>query len=705
MFPSNFFYQPWIIKCHGANKHTTTFIDPMKKTVEEKSIAEMKGKLSLGCIDEWLFLYDEQSKEIFFLDLNSLSRVHLPSLTEEPSLPREEIVFTNFSLSSSPNHPNCVLILHGVKLDMGTYTVQEHFFMCCQPHDARWNKIPLDQEINGATSAILDGKMYTCGVGNCVIVFDVLSLLAGQVDARTISAPKLPQFPIKNMVSKHLVESCGRIHLVRLHHYCQGPINNIDIYCLDISSHEWFRVENIGERAFFLSDMSYVSVCATDVGVESNCIYYLSLDGGNEGRIYKFCLDDHTMAFSLTPTVETADGSRFCWFVPTRRLTRTIVGSSAQPTNVLNEVNADKVIMENEITSSVSRPWSDLPNDLVELLLPHLSLVDALCVFMVCKSWNLASDSIQKAKTWPWLMYREKTDGTCKLLDPLNGKEYTTSVGLPSSVFPIRMLSSKDGWVIVLDAANAIFMGNPLNEDVVKLPPLEDFDEDFCGITFTSIPTSPDCVVMAFCTDIVNGNIYIYKWHSGEEDWTFIYDGESPMRTAAKTNPVFFQGEFYCLAETGELGVFNPVEETWRILDKLRPVYLEDDVPFTGKEDCYLLELDGNLISVFKCNYFDNDIRIIKLDTEKMEWIPVKDLAGWTLFLDTRASFAKPSPHKSWSNKMLFTSFCSGPIKSCATYCMESKSYDIHFCDTKNPFDCVWLEPNLIRKCLMDVPC
>ncbi|KAJ1701217.1 hypothetical protein LUZ63_000996 [Rhynchospora breviuscula] len=705
MFPSNFFYQPWIIKCHGANKHTTTFIDPMKKTVEEKNIIEIKGKFCFGCIGEWLFLWDEQSKECFFLDLNSQLKVHLPSLPEEPSLPREKIHFTNFSLTSSPNHPNCAVILHTVKFDTENFEVQEHFFLCCQPHDARWNKVSLDldKKIIGANSVILDGKLYTNGVC-CVMVFDVLALLAGQVDARTISTPKLPQFPIKNMVDHNLVESCGRIYVVRLHHYCLGPINEIDIYCLDISSHEWLRVDSIGNRAFFLSNMSSVSVCATDVGVECNCIYYYTFGGGNEERIYKFCFDDHTMTFSITPTDEN-DRSRLCWFVPTRRPKRTIMGSSAQPTNVLNEVKADKVIMENKITDSVSGPWNDLPKDLVELLLPHLSSVDALRFFTVCKSWNLASDSIQKAKKWPWLMYQEKSDGTCKLLDPLNGKEYTTTVGLTSSVFPIRMLCSKDGWVIVLDAAKATFMVNPLNEDVVELPPLEGFDEDFCGITFTSIPTSPDCVVLAFCVDI-NGDIYIYKWHSGDEDWTFICDDKSPpMHTASKMNLVFFQGELYCLGERGERGVFNPVEETWRMLDKLRPVYMEDEVPNTGVEDCYLLELDGNLISVFKYNYSDNDIRIIKLDTEKMEWIPVKDLAGWTIFLDPRSSFAKPSPHKSWSNKIFFTAFYSSTIKTCATYCMESKRYDIHFCDTKKPIDCVWLEPNLIRKCLMDAPC
>ncbi|KAJ3705593.1 hypothetical protein LUZ61_009298 [Rhynchospora tenuis] len=467
----------------------------------------------------------------------------------------------------------------------------ECFLICCQPHDTKWNKIPLDHEdIIGSTSVILDGKLYMCSA-RCVIVFDVMSLLTGQIDKRTISTPKDAQ-------------------------------------------------------------------------------YY--------------------------PWHEGAKSSDLTILHP--RSKKMIMGSSVSQTKVLNEVNEDKVVMEKQITSNISRPWNNLPLDLVELLLPHLSLVDALRLFTVCKKWNLTSNLIQKVKTWPWFMYLGKMDGMCKLIDPLSGKEYTTRVGFPSFVFPTQMLFSKDGWVIILDAANAMFLVNPLNQDIIELPCLEEYDASFCGITFTSVPTSSDCVVLRFCINRRHDTINFYKWCSGDEEWTIIYDEESPFHTAANTNPVFLHGELYCLAENGELGVFNPVKKTWRILDKPKPVYLEGEVPFRGNQDCYLLDLDGNLVSVFKYNYADNDVHIYKLDRLKMEWVPVKDLAGWTLFLDPRGSFAKPSLHKSWSNKICFTAFHSGRTKTCVTYCMESKRYDISFCEAKKPFNCVWIEPNYLMR-------
>jgi hypothetical protein len=311
--PSNIFNQPWIIRCHGPNKHTTTFIDPMKiNDVEEKEISEIQGKLCFGCIDEWLFLWDKQSKECFFLELNSLSKVHLPPL------PRENNIMNSFSLSSSPNHSDCIVIFTGAKFEHETNNITDRFLMCCRLHDEKWTKLLLDEDdqcLIGETCVILDGKLYAYGIGE-VIVFDVMSLLEGRIDTTTITGPMSAIYPRTDKVSTHLVGSCGHIYLVRMYKYGMGPTINMDIHHLDTSSDKWSRVNSIGERAFFLSHTCYTSVCAMDAGVSCNCIYYVASE--KERRIYKFCLDDHTMTFSLTSIEQTEHGSSFCWFVPKR---------------------------------------------------------------------------------------------------------------------------------------------------------------------------------------------------------------------------------------------------------------------------------------------------------------------------------------------------------------------------------------------------
>lgn len=339
LFPSDFFNQPWIIQCHGGFKHTTTFIDPMKTNVEEKEIGEIKGKLCFGCIDEWLFMWDKQSKECFFLELNSLSKVHLPPLPREFSimnlqhLPREYSIMTAFSLSSYPNHPDCIVIFTGEKIERRTpFTeeVTEYFVMYCRPHDEKWTKLILyepskrknllpygDELITGETCVILNDKLYTYSIFH-VIVFDIPSLLTCQVDMRTIKAPMHTIYPLTDMVSTHLVKSCGHVYLVRMYNYERGPIINMDIYCLDTSCDKWSRVDSIGERTFFLSHKCYTSVCAIDAGASCNCIYYVPRGDEDERRIYKFCLDDNTMTFRSILIEQTEHESKFCWFVPRR---------------------------------------------------------------------------------------------------------------------------------------------------------------------------------------------------------------------------------------------------------------------------------------------------------------------------------------------------------------------------------------------------
>ncbi|XP_078158049.1 uncharacterized protein LOC144553716 [Carex rostrata] len=710
-FPSNFFNQPWIVKSHGGKEDTVTFIDPMAANIEEKKTEyDIKRKLCFGCIDEWLFLWDKKSREFFFLELNSLSKVHLPPLPREYRLSN---INTNFIFSSSPNHSDCTVIFTRATLEHETNGVPEPFLMCCQLHDKEWTKLILDEDLNliiGETCVIFDGKLYAYSVDR-VTVFDVPSLLKGQIDSRTIRGPTLALYPRTDLVSTHFIKSRGHIYLVRMYSNLMGPIINMDIYRLDTSSDKWLMVESIGERAFFLSHKSYAtSVCAIDVGVSCNCIYYVPKFYQAGKMIYKFCLDDHTMTFSLILTEQMQFDNIFYWFVP-RRPRKMITKSSESLAVVLNEYRDYDVLTEEKITSNISRPWDDLPTDLFELLVPHVSLVDSVRLFAVCKAWNLSSDSIPMAKTWPWLMYHEILDGTYKLLDPLNGKEYTTKIRLPSSTFPTQMLCSKHGWVVVLGHDYSMFMINPMIQHVIKLPSLEITDEDLHGIIFTSISTSLDYIVMGICLDRSdNAIIEIHVWHIGEEKWTVIYDGEIPF-CIANTNPVFLHGQLYCLGEEGELGIFNLVEKTWAMLDEPKLVNYGDDNYFIGTEDCFLLELCGDLVSVFKydgfCDesYLNDKTIVFKLDRVKMEWIEVEDLAGWTFFLDPRSSFAKtPSPHKSWSNKIFFTSIYLGATKTCASYCMKSKRYEVNFCDTAKPLDCVWIEPNLARKCLMNEP-
>ena len=78
---------------------------------------------------------------------------------------------------------------------------------------------------------------------------------------------------------------------------------------------------------------------------------------------------------------------------------------------------------------------------------------------------------------------------------------------------------------------------------------------------------------------------------------------EEPFHVAYN-NPIYFRGEFYCLGRKGSLAVFNPSNNTWRMLGKPEPIYAELNVfddDHEGAKFCYLVELEGDLVSVFLC--------------------------------------------------------------------------------------------------------
>lgn len=319
LFPSNFFYQPWLMQSsYQANQATQIFIDPTDGSIKEKEIAQMQGTMCFGFIDEWLFLWDRRSNECFFLEPNSLSKVHCPPLPVWPNC------LVSFSLSSNVNHRDCTIIFIGMEVPIDNNVGFPSFFLYCRPNvDKTWTKLPIEGYYRaGETIAIHDGKLYARN-GNNVVVFDVPSLLKGQIDMTTVLLPKRPMHPRADMSSLNIVESCGHIYLVGIK-ISLGEMrlaNYIDIHRLDVTSMSWLRVDSIGDRAFFLGECyCYASVRASDAGADNNCIYYVSFIRGIKytQRICKFYLDDHTVTLILVPDGETTYGSAFCWFLPTR---------------------------------------------------------------------------------------------------------------------------------------------------------------------------------------------------------------------------------------------------------------------------------------------------------------------------------------------------------------------------------------------------
>ncbi|KAJ3683286.1 hypothetical protein LUZ60_013513 [Juncus effusus] len=373
----------------------------------------------------------------------------------------------------------------------------------------------------------------------------------------------------------------------------------------------------------------------------------------------------------------------------TRRIKKETGGSSHMIKSIEND--ATDISKEEENPSDISRQWADIPRDLLELLLSKLSLVDCIYIPTVCKAWSTVPNHLHEAKVCPWLMYYPQDATQCRFIDPLYGKEYCMdlkSLGFDSDKITLHF--SKDGWVLLSCGSGrnmSISMTNLFTRKTIKLPPCFLFGQSY-GLSFSSIPTSPDFIVYGI-------NFFaLFTWRPGDECWSRLSFSINPGDFHfAYNNPVFFRGEVYCLGMTGNLAVFDVESKECKVLDS--PELILSEVPDRYEENCYLMEFEGELISVFSENEGgkESSFRVFKLDQSEMDWIELDDLGDLTLFVDRRTSIAKRAPWKSCANRIYFPRFDDD--KHGAFYLMETKKYYPKVYGLIEPLNCVWIEPNL----------
>ncbi|KAI3915822.1 hypothetical protein MKX01_013278 [Papaver californicum] len=164
-----------------------------------------------------------------------------------------------------------------------------------------------------------------------------------------------------------------------------------------------------------------------------------------------------------------------------------------------------------------------------------------------------------------------------------------------------RIRFSKDGWLLMSKSLKLLFH-NPFTRSSIKVLDLPDIDDSrFAGISFSSLPSTSDCVVFAFCKPL-GEQLFIFFIKRGEEQWRYRYfDGTylAPNKKLMEfltglNNPVFYDGAFYCLDLNGTLGVSKHENEifSWAVLAMVpRP-----NCEFTYES--YLVECEGKLLCV-----------------------------------------------------------------------------------------------------------
>ncbi|KAF6163765.1 hypothetical protein GIB67_012124 [Kingdonia uniflora] len=116
------------------------------------------------------------------------------------------------------------------------------------------------------------------------------------------------------------------------------------------------------------------------------------------------------------------DFKMFSEFYRTKTKTKSI-GNDNFNLNVMEQEFKQVMKQDNE---KVMKPrWSDLPKELVEVIMSKLVFIDQALVRAVCKTWRSLCH-IQPARQLPWLFTKEFNDTFSKyyLYDPLYKKAY-----------------------------------------------------------------------------------------------------------------------------------------------------------------------------------------------------------------------------------------------------------------------------------------
>ncbi|KAJ4813517.1 F-box protein family-like [Rhynchospora pubera] len=113
-----------------------------------------------------------------------------------------------------------------------------------------------------------------------------------------------------------------------------------------------------------------------------------------------------------------------------------------------NETNTTTTYKRIENTSDVTRSWTDMPLDLVNLLCSRLNVVELMRLSSVCKAWtSLPTHSMDDKKAWPLLLQYSKNSSTCRLYDPIYGYQYSCEIKELESCE--KIWSSNNGWILL----------------------------------------------------------------------------------------------------------------------------------------------------------------------------------------------------------------------------------------------------------------
>ncbi|KAE8657792.1 Cysteine-rich RLK (RECEPTOR-like protein kinase) 8 [Hibiscus syriacus] len=333
--------------------------------------------------------------------------------------------------------------------------------------------------------------------------------------------------------------------------------------------------------------------------------------------------------------------------------------------------------------------WSDLPGELLELIMSYLTLEDNVRASAVCKRWNKIAISVRVINQSPWLMYFPKYGNLYEFYDPSVRKTYSLEL---SELHGSRACYTKDGWLLLYRPRNhCVFFFNPFTREMIKLPR---FELTYQMVAFSCAPTSSSCVVFTI-KHISPTVVAISTCCPGTSEWTTVnHQNRLPFVSSIWNKIVFCSGMFYCLSLTGWLGVYDLLERTWNVLHVPPPRCPENFFAKNWWKGKFMAEHNGDILVIYTC-CTENPI-IFKLDQSEMVWEEMQTLNGMTLFASFLSSHSRTDLPGTMRNIVYFSKVRFFG-KRCISYSLDDGRYyprkQCYDWGEQDPFENIWIEP------------
>ncbi|KAK3011273.1 hypothetical protein RJ639_012018 [Escallonia herrerae] len=340
----------------------------------------------------------------------------------------------------------------------------------------------------------------------------------------------------------------------------------------------------------------------------------------------------------------------------------------------------------------------DLPYDMLRVIAEHTVLVDYLnfrATSKLCRAaappvqWRTASKKLLQTQSSisPWLMLQaDKKKGVVTYVDPKFGNRYFMTS--PESVGDATICYSKDGWLLMITDSNSMIFFNPFSRTTIQLPPMPSNSNYYSSFGFSSLPTSSDCVVVGVTSQPVQLDITT----PGRSEWVRCVLYEVTAFAPCRNNPVFYEGLFYFLGRDGHLVDLVVDEDLGCFANDL------DDIKSPCDSFCqnFLVECDGNLLSVFVSNFWEW-VKVFKLNLSESVWEEVESLGNHMIYVSDSTSFSTVAKTPGMENKIYFPRFSGDNIifyslSTCKFYTFGSMEPLMAFHNAGNQLQCGWID-------------